>query len=152
MTKTSIRKKLRTTDLRNIAPGIGLDVVEIDRFKLAFQRRGFRGRVFTDKEIEHCEKKHDPMPSYAARFAVKEAFYKALNDPTLKTVPWKQVETVIEDQVPIAHFSTALRRRIGPRSVHLSISHAEHVAVAVVLLLPNDNRLVDDITNCRSSQ
>ncbi|NIP81932.1 MAG: holo-[acyl-carrier-protein] synthase, partial [Gemmatimonadetes bacterium] len=60
--------------------GMGMDVVEIDRIRRLHQRWGAPrlGRVFTDGELEYCLDRADPAPSLAARFAAKEAFYKAL--------------------------------------------------------------------------
>ena len=71
--------------------GIGIDLVELDRFQGALERRGFRTKVFTPAEIKECESKPDPLQSYAARFAIKEAFYKALADPLMKSVPWNRM-------------------------------------------------------------
>ena len=59
--------------------GIGTDIIEIDRIKDAINNvKTFKGRVFTKNEIEHVEKRKNPYPSYAGRFAAKEAVSKAI--------------------------------------------------------------------------
>ena len=120
-------------------PGIGIDIVDLDRFKSAYGREGFREKVFTKAEIDYCESKRDPIPSYGARFAVKEAFYKAIADPTLKSAPWKQIETVMRDNIPDLQLSDKLLSRIPGRRVFLSLTHSKKAAVAVVLIIPTVN-------------
>ena len=58
--------------------GIGTDIIEINRIKDAINNiKSFKERVFTKLEIEHVEKRKNPYPSYAGRFAAKEAVSKA---------------------------------------------------------------------------
>ncbi|HSY60536.1 MAG TPA: holo-ACP synthase, partial [Cytophaga sp.] len=59
--------------------GIGVDIVDIDRMKQRIEAgTGFRDHVFSEHEIAYCEKKANSYESYAARFAAKEAFLKAV--------------------------------------------------------------------------
>jgi holo-[acyl-carrier protein] synthase len=60
--------------------GIGIDIVDIKRFKRALERWGdsFTGRVFTEDELSYCLSKKRPEVHLAARFAAKEAFFKAI--------------------------------------------------------------------------
>ncbi len=59
--------------------GIGIDVVEIDRFRRALERTpGIRERLFRPDERAYAELRHDPTERYAVRFAAKEAVMKAL--------------------------------------------------------------------------
>ena len=54
--------------------GIGIDVVDIDRFKASLERTpGLLEKLFTEGE------RSKPIASLAARFAAKEALAKALN-------------------------------------------------------------------------
>jgi len=59
----------------------GTDIIEIDRIKDAIKSDTFIKKIFTEKEIEYCESKKDParIQSYAARFAAKEAIFKAIS-------------------------------------------------------------------------
>jgi len=110
--------------------------VELERFRKAFRRKGFREKVFTSREIEECEAKKDSLSSYAARFAVKEAFFKALADPTSKAVPWKQIETEGMGDTPTLRLSDALQARTPGMQVLVSLTHSGRMAAAVVLILP----------------
>ncbi|OFW22057.1 MAG: holo-[acyl-carrier-protein] synthase, partial [Acidobacteria bacterium RIFCSPLOWO2_02_FULL_59_13] len=60
--------------------GIGVDLIEVSRLRLAIERHGerFLRRVFTPAEIAYCQSKKNPYERFAARFAAKEAAMKAL--------------------------------------------------------------------------
>jgi holo-[acyl-carrier protein] synthase len=59
--------------------GIGVDLVELDRFRAALTRTpGLRDRVFRPDERAYADQKRDPVERYAVRFAAKEAAMKAL--------------------------------------------------------------------------
>ena len=60
--------------------GIGVDIVEIERFRRAVERRGrrFLEKIFTEEEMEYCFSMKDPYPHLAGRFCVKEAVLKSL--------------------------------------------------------------------------
>ena len=59
--------------------GIGIDVVEIERFRESLRRTpSMRERLFTAAELDYVSSKADPVPSLAARFAAREAVMKAM--------------------------------------------------------------------------
>ena len=74
--------------------GIGIDLVKVIRVKEALERWGerFHNRVFTPGEVRYCMQKKNPSPNFAARFAAKEAFVKALGIGIRRGVHWKDVE------------------------------------------------------------
>jgi holo-[acyl-carrier protein] synthase len=74
--------------------GIGIDLVMVKRIEEALRRWGerFQKKVFTAHEIDYCLQKRDPSPNFAARFAAKEAFVKALGLGMRRGVHWKDVE------------------------------------------------------------
>ncbi len=76
--------------------GLGLDAVEIHRIEEALDKHGgrFKSKIFTKGEIERCEARADSAACYAARFAAKEAFYKALPNSVESSIPFKSVEIV----------------------------------------------------------
>lgn len=127
-----------TGDLGKPLPGIGIDLVDLDSFTEACSREGFLEKVFTEAERSYCESSRDPIPSYAVRFAAKEAFYKALANPGLKSVPWSRIETVMEDNVLSLKLSEDLQKRLAGRRVFLSLTHSNRVAAAVVLIIPGE--------------
>ena len=83
----------------------GTDIIEVNRIQKAMQDENFKARVFTDVEIEYCEKFGDKKyEHYAARFAGKEAIFKAIS-PKLTSkydIGWKNIEIQrTEDGRPI---------------------------------------------------
>jgi holo-[acyl-carrier protein] synthase len=123
--------------------GIGIDATEIGRIGDAIGRYGdrFLRRIFTEEEIRYCSRHRDPTPSYAARFAAKEAGMKALGTGHSQGVLWRDVEVVRYDGPPqLRLHGGAARRfaRLGGRSTLLTLTHSRDLALAHVLLLgPN---------------
>jgi holo-[acyl-carrier protein] synthase len=74
--------------------GIGMDLVKVSRIEKALGRWGerFQNKVFTPGEIRYCLGKKKPSSSFAARFAAKEAFVKALGIGIRRGVHWRDVE------------------------------------------------------------
>lgn len=99
----------------------------------------FAERVFTDAEREYCESKGvASYQSYAARFAAKEAFLKAIRTGWRGKITWHDVEVVRDDQgVPSLRVSgeaRSLMEQMGADRVHISISHTSEHAIAQVIL------------------
>ena len=61
--------------------GVGVDLCKIERVREAMERTGepFLRKFFTEKEIDLASKTSDVAAYFAARFAVKEAIFKALD-------------------------------------------------------------------------
>lgn len=99
----------------------------------------FADRVFTAGERAYCDSKGAAAyQSYAARFAAKEAFLKALKTGWRGKLTWKDMEVVSDpDGVPtlkITNEAAHLMKKLGATEVHLSISHTKDHAVAQVVL------------------
>lgn len=110
--------------------GIGVDVVDVERFEQTLERTpGLRLRLFTSSEQEL------PVGSLAARFAAKEALAKALGAPA--GLHWTDAEVVKDaDGKPsfaVTGTVAALATRLGVASLHLSISHDAGIASAMVV-------------------
>ena len=120
--------------------GIGVDIVEIERFRGAMERlkEKFILRLFTPGEQRYCNGHRDPVPHFAARFAAKEAVFKALGTGWAKGVTWLDVEVQKEaEEAPgIVLHGEALRlcKEKGASKMHLSLSHSDHWAAAMVVL------------------
>lgn len=118
--------------------GVGCDLAEVGRIGKALQRKGFRERVYTAAEIEYCTgPKGDKVESYAARFAAKEAFLKALGTG-LREGRLLEIE-VLNDGLgqPELHLSghfAALAESRGVTDIRMSLSHTGNMAMAVVIL------------------
>ena len=120
--------------------GIGVDLVEIQRMERAIVRSGPRlvERLYTADERAYCNAKRLPYPCFAARFACKEAFLKALGTGLRKHMRWRDIE-VRRDPLgkPVLHLYGYLRERCadaGIRHMHLSLSHSAGHAIAQVVL------------------
>ena len=74
--------------------GIGTDIVNIKRLEKALKkdRNIFKNKIFSKNEIAYCEKKKNPFPFYAKRFAAKEALSKALGTGIRKGINFKNIE------------------------------------------------------------
>ena len=120
--------------------GIGVDIVEIERLRetLARQQDRFIRRVFTEAEQKYCAAHRDPVPHYAARFAAKEALFKALGTGWAKGVSWQDAEVIRADTgapVLVLHGEAEkFSLKLGARTAHLSLTHSNDSAVAVVIL------------------
>ena len=120
--------------------GIGVDIIEVRRIERLIERRGekFLRRIFTPVEIEYCQARKQAGQHFAARFAVKEAVFKALGTGWAQGVSWRQVETINETSGrPRTRLAGRARERadaLGVRTVHVSISHSDEYAVAYIIL------------------
>ena len=120
--------------------GIGVDVVKVERIVQALERFGqrFEGRIFTAAELEYCRGHKDPLPHLAARFAAKEAAFKAIGTGLSNGVGWKQAEVIQPGgRQPRIEFSgVALERfrALGCESAHLSLTHDGGIAIACVVI------------------
>ncbi|HYK91649.1 MAG TPA: holo-ACP synthase [Acidobacteriota bacterium] len=120
--------------------GIGIDIVEIRRFRAVLERQKerFTQRVFTPGELEYCRAHRDPVPHFAARFAAKEALFKALGTGWAREVSWLDVSVRREGQgaptIALQGEAGRISVGMGAQKVHLSLSHTDESAVAVVVL------------------
>lgn len=117
--------------------GIGVDVVEIERFRRSLERTPtMRDRLFTTTELAYVAPKLDPVPSLAARFAAREAVMKSLG-LGLGAFGFHDVWVErAESGAPSLAFAGKaldLAREAGVRRWHLSLTHSELVAVAYVV-------------------
>jgi holo-[acyl-carrier protein] synthase len=120
--------------------GSGMDATEIDRIAQSIERYGahFLRRVFTDGEIAYCQRKRDSAPSFAARFAAKEAAMKALGTGFSRGVYWTGIEVVRRGGPPQLRFHGGAARRmtyLNANSSLLTITHSQTLAFAQVLLM-----------------
>jgi holo-[acyl-carrier protein] synthase len=120
--------------------GLGLDATEIDRIAESIDRYGdrFLRRVFTDEEIAYCRRKRDAAPSFAARFAAKEAAMKALGTGFSRGVYWTGIEVVRRSGPPRLRFHGGAAARVaamGATTSLLTLTHSRDLAIAHVLLM-----------------
>lgn len=119
---------------------LGTDIIEISRIKSAIEKEkdNFLKTIYTEKEIKYCESRNkNKYQSYAARFAAKEAIYKALNSEIDSNISWLDVEVIDnKNGKPKIQFLNNKYEQIV--SADISLSHCKEYAVATVLVLCND--------------
>ena len=119
--------------------GIGIDVVQNHRIRDSIQRFGdrFLSRIYTEGEIEYCKKCATPDIHYAARFAAKEAAFKALGTGWAAGVRWKDVEVrrLPSGKPELELHGEALARAtsMGATRFYVSLTHDELVSCAVAI-------------------
>lgn len=117
----------------------GTDIVEIERIKDSIEKLGdkFLNKIYTDEEINYCESKgKQKYQHYAARFAVKEAAFKAVSESIEDkySVCWKDFETLNDKNGrPILNLLGINTKKIA--NIDVSISHCKKYATANVVIL-----------------
>ena len=114
----------------------GTDIIEIERIRDSFEdtEGRFAYRVFTTKEIEFCESKgKQKYQHYAARFAAKEAVFKAISE-TLKSkyeISWQDVE-ILNDENGRPYVNLKIENNV--KNIDVSMSHCKQYAIANVVV------------------
>ena len=120
--------------------GVGIDIEEIGRIEEIVKRWGtqFLNRIFTKQEQQYCEAKPCPAQHYAARFAAKEAFSKAIGTGWGEGFTWRDVEITNDDagKPCIAVYNT-LESTLEGAEVHVSISHSRSFVTSIVIIERN---------------
>ena len=120
--------------------GIGIDIIEVERIKRLILRWGsrFEQRVYTPQELTYCGETQTRYTRLAARFAAKEATFKALGTGLTVGMNWQDVEIRSND---VGKPSLVLHGKvkqyateIGVVDCFVSLSHAVEYAIAQVTL------------------
>ena len=117
----------------------GTDIIEISRVKESIESTNekFCERVYTEKEREYCEsKKNQKYQHYAARFAAKEAVFKALSWKLEDkyAICWKDIE-VVDDKQGRPSLNIIGMNLNDIENIDISLSHCKEYAVANVTVL-----------------
>lgn len=117
----------------------GTDIIEIDRIKESIETLGekFVSKVFTEKEIQYCEsKKAQKYQHYAARFAAKEAVFKAISESLSDkfALGWCDYE-ILNDKTGKPVVKIAKIDLASIENIDLSISHCKKYAVATAVVI-----------------
>lgn len=123
----------------------GIDIIEVDRIRETIEELGenFLNRIYTQKEIEYCNKSGSiKYQHFAARFATKEAVFKAISQfiSGREEALWKDIEVInIEGGKPVINVDKLQKNfkknadNIELKSIDISISHIKEYAVASVV-------------------
>ena len=115
--------------------GTGIDIIEVERIKKLIINYTDR-TIFTEIEINYCEQYKDrKYEHYAARFATKEAFSKAIGTGFTNAFKLNEVGVVNDEKgTPSIVLTGKLLELYGKYKIHLSIAHLKEYAVASVIL------------------
>jgi holo-[acyl-carrier protein] synthase len=118
--------------------GTGIDIIEVAHIKSLIDNYADRAynKIFTDIEKKYCEQyKERKYEHYAARFATKEAFSKAIGTGFNSSFILKDVGVVNNDNgKPELSLTGKMFERYGKYKCHLSIAHLKEFAVATVII------------------
>ena len=119
----------------------GVDIIEIERIRESIESTEgkFCERVYTEKEIEYCEsKKTQKYQHYAARFAAKEAIFKAISSKLQDKyeISWKDIE-ILNDTKGRPYINLPKDKMQEIENIDISISHCKQYAVANVIVCYN---------------
>ncbi|MBC7687230.1 MAG: holo-ACP synthase [Aquabacterium sp.] len=119
--------------------GLGTDMIEVERVAVKIAKEsGFRELVFSKKEIDYCEAKANKFEHYAARFAAKEAFFKAIGTGWLDGTAFNEVEITNDEKgKPVLALlgETALAiAAMNFKNILVSLTHLKTIASAVVII------------------
>jgi holo-[acyl-carrier protein] synthase len=118
--------------------GVGIDMIEVDRvMEKISKNNGFKEKVFSQREIDFCEANRK-SENYAARFAAKEAFLKATGLGLLLGNDLSKIEIVNDvNGKPSINLDGNFKKEAEQNSwnkIHLSLSHLQQIACAVVII------------------
>jgi holo-[acyl-carrier protein] synthase len=119
--------------------GVGIDLIEVERVAEKIGKKsGFKELVFSKAEIDYCESKANKFEHYAARFAAKEAFFKALGTGWKNGTAFNEVEITNDEKgKPALSFlgttaASITEMKLG--NISVSLSHLKAMASAVVII------------------
>jgi holo-[acyl-carrier protein] synthase len=119
--------------------GIGIDLIEVERVAEKIGKKaGFAELVFSAREIMYCETKANRYEHYAARFAAKEAFFKALGSGWKSGTAFNEVEIIGDDagkpEVFLLGKTAETFEAMNLGRISVSLSHLKTVASAVIII------------------
>lgn len=118
--------------------GIGVDIIEIDRIKKSVDDYGeqFLKKVYTPGEIDYCLSKKNKYQHLAARFAAKEAIYKAISSNWDSELSWQDMEIInAPNGMPEVKFKGHLQEFLsGGKSLKISMSHSRDYVACVAIV------------------
>lgn len=119
--------------------GTGVDLADTRRIGENIARHGkrFLERIYTPSEIAYCERFKNHAERYAARFAAKEAAFKALGTGWRAGVTWLDVEVSHlpggKPHLVLSGRARELAKKLGVDRIEVSLSHAQDYALAQVI-------------------
>ncbi len=118
--------------------GIGIDNIEVDRVRKQLEKNRFKEKIFSPAEIEYCDNRKNFAERYAARFAAKEAFLKAIGTGWRGGLAFNEIE-VLNDKLgkPVLKLYGKVKAFVeenGLENIHVSLTHLKNYASAIVII------------------
>jgi len=114
--------------------GVGVDIIELDRFRNLDERARFLEEVFAPSEIARAPAHAAHDFYFAALFAVKEAFLKGLGVGLSAGFRWRDIEVTSERRLRVSGVLGQHVQQSGVGKIHVTVSSTDEHAVAVVVL------------------
>jgi holo-[acyl-carrier protein] synthase len=122
--------------------GIGIDTIEVSRISQTISEYGeqFLNRIFTGNEIAYCQSRRFSAEHFAARFAAKEAFAKAIGTGIRHGFIWKEVEVQKEySGKPVIALHGSMTEKVTKivgikYHIQVSLTHTKELAEAMVVI------------------
>ncbi len=119
--------------------GIGIDIIEVPRVeKISKKNDKFVKKIFTQTEIDYCRKFRNGSQNFAGRFAVKEAFLKAMGTGWSNGLKFNEIETVNgslgKPEIVLYGKTKEIFSERNLKFSHVSIAHLKDYATAVVVI------------------
>jgi len=124
--------------LNRMIKGLGTDLVDVNRMALKIKKPAFLSIAFSESEIEYCTGKKHPSQHFAARFAAKEAYMKAIGTGWSKEANFKDIEIINNDQgepsLNLKGSTLTFFHQSKFKHIFVSMSHTTTMASATVII------------------
>lgn len=128
-------------DTKIMIIGVGIDIIEIDRIKESVDKFGdkFLTKIYTESELKYCLNKASKHQHLAARFAAKEAVYKALTTGWHEKATWQDIEISNEPNgMPVVSLKGKLKGFLTKdKDLRISMSHSRDYVACVAIIYKN---------------
>jgi len=119
--------------------GIGTDIIDIKRVERSVSNdNGFKEKVFTQHEIDYCEPLKSKYQNYAARYAAKEAFFKAIGTGWRGGLKFTEIEIVNDKlgkpEILLYGKAKEFAQENGFEKIHVSLTHLKEYANSIVII------------------
>lgn len=123
--------------------GVGIDMIDVERIEQRVNKEnGFKELIFSANEIVYCESKSNKFEHYAARFAAKEAFFKALGTGWFEGTNFNEIEVAHDKnnkpEIVLSGTTQKTIAALGIIKILVSLSHLKTLATAVVIIESNN--------------
>ena len=123
--------------------GIGTDIFEVERMKTKIEKQpSLIEGIFTDNEISYCNQFKNKAQRFAARYAAKEAFLKAIGTGWRDGITFKDIDIINDDlgkpEIKLSGIAKQIADKLGVTAIHLSMSHTKDLANAFVIINNNN--------------